>query len=70
MELFLDKECLSLKEEEDRVERLQGLMKEKISKKAEGFFIDFTRKIAVKGEIATVGVWSLVRHTQYPYVPI
>ena len=45
MELFLDKECLSLKEEEYRVERLQGLMKEKISKKAEGFFIDFTRKM-------------------------
>ena len=48
MELFLDKECLGWKEEEDRVERLQGLMKEKISKKAEGFFIDFNRKMMSK----------------------
>ena len=45
MELFLEKECLSLKEEEDQVEGLQGLIKEKISKKAEGFFIDFTKKM-------------------------
>ena len=45
MELFLYIECLSLKEEEDQVERLQGLIKEKISKKAEGFFINFTRNM-------------------------
>ena len=45
MELFLEKECLSLKEEEDWVEKLQGLIKEKTSKKPEGFFIDFTRKM-------------------------
>ena len=48
MELLLEKECLSLKEEEDRVERLQDLIKEKISKKAEEFFIDFTRKMMSK----------------------
>ena len=48
MELFLEKECLILKEEENRVERSQGLIKEKISEKPEGFFIDFTRKIMLE----------------------
>ena len=35
-----------------------------------GYSGGYVKCIAVKGEIATVGVWSLMGRTQYPYVPI